>query len=50
MEAKTANGDSPKTLEKIVLSTGELSIAGAMSATKIISMEKKEAKIPAITT
>ena len=50
IEANTARGDKPKTLENVSFSMGELSIAGATSAINIISMEKKEAKIPAMTT
>ena len=41
----------PKTLvNNASLFTGEASIAGTLSATKIISIEKIEAKIPATTT
>lgn len=50
IEAKTAKGDNPKTLEKVSSFIGELDIAGETSETKIINIEKKEAKIPAITT
>ena len=50
MDANTAKGDKPKTLENVSLFIGEFSIAGDASETKIINIEKKEAKIPATTT
>ena len=50
MEAKTASGERENTLVKVASSTGEFSIAGTKSAMSKIPIEKKEAKIPAVTT
>ena len=39
IEARTAKGDNPKTLEKVPSSMGELEIAGAAFEIKIINIE-----------
>ncbi len=49
-EASTAKGDKAKTLLKTSLSTGEEGIAGTQLEIKMIPMEKKDAKIPVVTT
>ena len=50
MEAKTASGERENTLVKVASSTGEFSIAGTKSAMSKIPIEKKEAKMPVVTT
>ena len=50
IDAKTAKGESEKTFLNVISSTGEFSMAGTKSARSKIPIEKKEAKIPAITT
>ena len=50
IEDNTANADKPKTFEKTFSPTGDHDVAGVISATTTIKIEKKEAAIPVITT
>ena len=49
MEANTATGERAKTLRNTSSPTGDAGMAGATSAKRMMAMEKKEAKIPAVT-